>query len=329
VRRVEGGSVTLILGGVWNGYALHASDRQVSKRKRPSSPYEAHDRHSNKSIIVVAQDCWLVIGYSGLAFLDDKPTDQFIAEAVSQRELGGGGSVHFGDFRDRGLHYMEVRRRIVEAMTAAYSRLDRQARDISTTVLIAGVQLTKPRLRNILFKFSVQAGMFSPCPDKPKRHLPRNDWELTHVGTEDPAVLDVLARMVSRFEAQGALTVDYFRDILMDTIQEAAKVSDVVGDDVMGVILSPTRRFGQSYFRPGDEIRQAQIAQISTDQSIYDTRSISTPYVLIPGGIFEPSVASGSWTIGDHRCRIEVSGFQPEGSQRSVYLGGQHREPKP
>lgn len=112
---VSNASVTLILGGVWNGYALHASDRQVSKRKKPSSPYEAHDLHSNKTIIVVAQDCWLVIGYTGPAYLDDKPTDQFIAEAVSQRELGGGRSVHFGDFRDPGLHYMEVRRLIVDA----------------------------------------------------------------------------------------------------------------------------------------------------------------------------------------------------------------------
>jgi len=46
--------------------------------------------------------------------------------------------------------------------------------------------------------------LFSLCPDKPKRHLPRNDWELTHAGTQEPAVLDVLARMVSRFKAQDA-----------------------------------------------------------------------------------------------------------------------------
>jgi hypothetical protein len=82
-----------------------------------------------------------VIGYTGPAYLDDKPTDRFIAEAVSQRELGGGRSVHFGDFRDPGLQYMEVRRRIVDALTTAYSRLDQQVRDIPTTVLIAGIQL--------------------------------------------------------------------------------------------------------------------------------------------------------------------------------------------
>jgi len=82
-----------------------------------------------------------VIGYTGPAYLDDKPTDRFIAEAVSQRELGGGRSVHFGDFRDPGLQYMEVRRRIVDALTRAYSRLDQQVRDIPITMLIAGIQL--------------------------------------------------------------------------------------------------------------------------------------------------------------------------------------------
>jgi len=48
--------------------------------------------------------------------------------------------VHFGDFHP-GLQYMEVRRRIVDALTTAYSRLDQQVRDIPTTVLIAGIQL--------------------------------------------------------------------------------------------------------------------------------------------------------------------------------------------
>lgn len=141
MRRVERSSVTLILGGVWNGYALHASDRQVSKRKKPSSPYEAHDLHSNKPSSLSRETVGWVIGYTGPAYLDDKPTDRFIAEAVSQRELGGGRSVHFGDFRDPGLQYMEVRRRIVDALTTAYSRLDQQVRDIPTTVLIAGIQL--------------------------------------------------------------------------------------------------------------------------------------------------------------------------------------------
>jgi len=140
VRRVERSSVTLILGGVWNGYALHASDRQVSERKKPSSPYEAHDLHSNKPSSLSRETVGWVIGYTGPAYLDDKPTDRFIAEAVSQRELGGGRSVHFGDFHP-GLQYMEVRRRIVDALTTAYSRLDQQVRDIPTTVLIAGIQL--------------------------------------------------------------------------------------------------------------------------------------------------------------------------------------------
>ena len=140
MRRVERSSVTLILGGVWNGYALHASDRQVSKRKKPSSPYEAHDLHSNKPSSLSRETVGWVIGYTGPAYLDDKPTDRFIAEAVSQRELGGGRSVHFGDFHP-GLQYMEVRRRIVDALTTAYSRLDQQVRDIPTTVLIAGIQL--------------------------------------------------------------------------------------------------------------------------------------------------------------------------------------------
>jgi len=141
VRRVERSSVTLILGGAGTVTRYTPANRQVSKRKKPSSPYEAHDLHSNKPSSLSRETVGWVIGYTGPAYLDDKPTDRFIAEAVSQRELGGGRSVHFGDFRDPGLQYMEVRRRIVDALTTAYSRLDQQVRDIPTTVLIAGIQL--------------------------------------------------------------------------------------------------------------------------------------------------------------------------------------------
>ena len=146
MRRVERSSVTLILGGAGTVTRYTPANRQVSKRKKPSSPYEAHDLHSNKPSSLSRETVGWVIGYTGPAYLDDKPTDRFIAEAVSQRELGGGRSVHFGDFHP-GLQYMEVRRRIVDALTTAYSRLDQQVRDIPTTVLIAGSSW-KPRLEH-------------------------------------------------------------------------------------------------------------------------------------------------------------------------------------
>ena len=110
--------------------------------------------------------------------------------------------MHFGDFRDRAAVY--------GSQATDRGRLDNglfAPRPTSQGYSNHGVDRGDPAGShdwNILVKFSVQAGLFSLCPDKPKRHLPRNDWELTHAGTQEPAVLHVLARMVSRYKAQGA-----------------------------------------------------------------------------------------------------------------------------
>jgi len=191
VRRVERSSVTLILGGVWNGYALHASDRQVSKRKKPSSPYEAHDLHSNKTIIVVARDCWL----------GNRLHRPGVPRRQAHRPIYCRSCLTTGTRRRTvsALRWLPGPRAAVYGSQATdRGRLDNglfAPRPTSQGYSNHGVDRGDPAGShdwNILVKFSVQAGLFSLCPDKPKRHLPRNDWELTHAGTQEPAVLHVL-----------------------------------------------------------------------------------------------------------------------------------------
>ena len=75
--------MTLIVAAVAGNWAFHASDRFVSVEPTPDNPTGEFDPHSNKTIVVVGSDCWLVLGYAGIAYLDGKPTDQLIAEAIS------------------------------------------------------------------------------------------------------------------------------------------------------------------------------------------------------------------------------------------------------
>jgi hypothetical protein len=76
-------------------------------------------------------DCWLVMGYTGLAYFDDKPTDAFIASVLAGgRELTGMGMW----FPGRPLHYREITRSVENAMFDAYSRLPAAARDHRTTL---------------------------------------------------------------------------------------------------------------------------------------------------------------------------------------------------
>lgn len=82
-RRLSRDRVDLIVSAVAGDWAFHASDRFVSVDPTLDNPTEEYDPHANKTVVAVGADCWVVLGYTGLAFLDGKPTDQLIAEAIS------------------------------------------------------------------------------------------------------------------------------------------------------------------------------------------------------------------------------------------------------
>ncbi|MDV8055531.1 hypothetical protein, partial [Rhodococcus sp. IEGM 1343] len=67
--------MTLILAATVGHHVFHTSDRLITVPSRVKNRSQAWDIASNKTVIVVASDCWLVIGYTGLAYLDGIPTD--------------------------------------------------------------------------------------------------------------------------------------------------------------------------------------------------------------------------------------------------------------
>ena len=66
--------MTLHLTQISPLYTLQVGDRLVSG--------SIHDPLANKNIIYWARDGFFTIGYSGLAYLQGKPTDQWIAEKL-------------------------------------------------------------------------------------------------------------------------------------------------------------------------------------------------------------------------------------------------------
>lgn len=114
--------MTLIVALVAGNWAFHASDRFVSVKPTPANPTGEYDPHSNKTVVVVGTDSWVVLGYTGLAFLDGKPTDRLLAEAISGYDELAPAMMTFWQ-RPPDLHYREIRRRVEEKLKAAYSRL--------------------------------------------------------------------------------------------------------------------------------------------------------------------------------------------------------------
>ena len=67
--------MTLIVSAVVGNWAIHSSDRLVGNKLTSKATPTEHDPHSNTTVIVCARECWVVMGYTGLAYLDGSPGD--------------------------------------------------------------------------------------------------------------------------------------------------------------------------------------------------------------------------------------------------------------
>jgi len=73
--------MTLILGQASRDYVLQVTDRLVTKGNRPFDPL------ANKNIVYCARNALVAIGFTGIAFLGDIPTDQWIVEQLTGTSL--------------------------------------------------------------------------------------------------------------------------------------------------------------------------------------------------------------------------------------------------
>ncbi len=88
-------------------YVQQASDRLVTH-----SGGVAWEARANKSIVHVASDAVVSVGYTGLAYLADVPTDRFIAQSLV------GTDIQMGDFGARP-EFENPRRRWMDLGLAA------------------------------------------------------------------------------------------------------------------------------------------------------------------------------------------------------------------
>ena len=99
---------------------------------------------------------------------------------------------------------------------------------------------------------------------------------------------------------------------MMDGVAETGRNSDVVGEDVMGVILQPFARRIRVHFRSADPISQAEfgVQEGSYGDETAEIPNVSTPYILTPGQFFAPAVATGGWHLHPSDIKIELTGFE-------------------
>lgn len=326
--------MTLIVAVAVGNWAFHASDRFVSVEPTPANPTGEYDPHSNKTVVVVGTDCWVVLGYTGIAYLDGRPTDRLIAEAISgYGDLPPAMATFWQQPPD--LHYREIRRRVEEKLKDAYSRLPDSEKARSTIVLASGVQRKDNKVTKVMFRTTVKGDTATSIEMRPATQQ-FNAFNVDAVGMVNNTIIDRAKARLSAITDSPDEVPDRVREILKDAVLETSALTTKVGDNVMTVLLDNPGQTIRTGLHITDRQRQADLFEKARKESpgMLDTfaerLTISTPYVLTPGMIWGPSIGNpGGWKT-NNGITFDYTGFDNQpGSGGGAFFGVQPRRDWP
>jgi hypothetical protein len=326
--------VTLIVSAVVGNWAFHASDRFVSVDPTPDNPTGEYDPHANKTVVVVGTDCWVVLGYTGIAYLDGKPTDQLIAEAISgYDELPPAMSTFWQ--RPPNLHYREIRNRVEAKLKDAYTRLSESEKRRATLVSAAGVQEKDSLVTKVMFRMTVVGDTATSVELRPDTQQ-FNAFYIDAVGMVHNPTIDRAKARLSAITGSAEEVPDTVREILKDAVLETSTLTNKVGDNVMTVVLDNPGQAIRTGLHITDRQRQADLFETARQQQpdmldqFAHRLTVSTPYVLMPGNIWGPSIGNpGGWVV-NNEITFDYTGFDDQpGSGSGAFFGVQPRRDWP
>lgn len=308
--------MTLLLNAVVRQCAIHASDRLVSLRpSRRGQDAKEWDAAANKSLIVVTTDSWLIISYTGLAYLEGVPTDDWIAGVVT----GLDPTVRGLGFWDPGrLHVQEIADRITTRLGAVFALLPKTLQREVMEVHICGVQKAKPRPVHLQWVvFNTGAGFRLQKTDLGGFRWD-SGYQLKGGGSWQATEIETLR---SKLRAEGDESPARFRDLLAESVRRTAEKSGgVVGRHVMGIILKPAEGMAEATF-------------MADPTALSDREAVSgySPWGIFPGMVFPPAVITGhqQWEIpGPRRYTVTYVGAHTSSGTELRYAT-QDRKPPP
>jgi hypothetical protein len=292
--------MTLILTQASLRYVLQVSDRLVTQEKKEFDP------RSNKTIIYLARDALVSIAYSGRAYLDGTPTDQWIAEMLAGEPLrrDNRGGIQFGPLRRR-LDIGQSIELLRTELGSAFARLPRSTTPPTLQIIVAGWQWGRKQARPIathVVKLDASPPVFriEPLPrywhfrQPEDRSLKLNAVGLSLVPRRNPLSGDEVRKTFERL-LQTNPSPDDSTHVLIDTIRLAAsKQPRIVGEDCMCVYLPPpSSRFAQVVFVSPQEQR----VMVTGGRWQEVLPATFSPWVIGPGLAAAPSIVVGTISL--------------------------------
>ncbi len=268
--------MTLVLDLVAGTFVLHVGDRLLTSG---GSPW---DRLANKSVVLLGSDGWACFSYSGLAYIDSTPTDQWLAKVVGDLppgpppfRPGAGPTMMFGGRTPRLGHALNA---VGPAIERDFVRQSSKSRCSGLSVEVSGfivgrdrrLERARPFMRRYYHAGTDQSGL--ERDDSPRHWDWRSRFRLDSVGVNagetKRAALPALG---------SAGSLDDCERILVDCVRQ--QDSDLVGSDCMSVVLS----------RDGG-VRVRFLPDPENDSG----REAYTPWIVAPGVVAPPMELTGA-----------------------------------
>ncbi|HUM15851.1 MAG TPA: hypothetical protein VL086_09185 [Candidatus Nitrosotalea sp.] len=311
--------MTLILGVVAQRVAHQVGDRLVVvERGRTRTP---HDPLSNKQVVVMAPDAIVAIGYTGLAYLDGRPTDDIIAEAAAGRPLG-----HGMQFAGEISPIHAVADRIAERLDTAVANDARFGVEVVMTGLKRG---HRDRLEPLQWEITKRPGAAVKIVRGEQTPFDwRTKFSLQAIGDVHPGEVTRLRGSIKAVEEQGIERRDAVTRLLVETVRRTSEQeSSTVGADCMVVRLwrDGAKAIAEVEYRPMTRER----VTIERTERPFSFPAAYSPWFVSPGLVYSPAVVKGGgWTSGNVEFRILVPDTRGEEGP-SAYFGSQERQPPP
>lgn len=316
--------MTLILSITTPHASVHASDRRVTMAAPRATP-RIYSPLENKTIIFVAADAVGTIGFTGIAFVGQQPTDQWLANVLAPQPEGAPplGSFAFGS---GGLGRAKLRT-IIWRLAEAMAKLPWSMRKYGLTVQVAGYRIR--RRRSVPFCAEVVWEGRAPKIDGWMR-LPRTRQQrsiVAQVGDGWP-ISRASKALADYAEATGRKDVEAIRLAAVEAIRERASETTTVGSDLMTVVVPNPIASREIVWRFEPEaLHQAAIIGPTTNEKFEATYS---PWIITPGSVSCPSIGIGGMDVHSDgfviRCGNEIA---PRAKGLVLGMSHQRRGPPP
>jgi hypothetical protein len=307
--------MTLILSINTPKAAVHASDRRVTRVGLGRSP-AIYSPLENKTLIFLTDDAVGTMGFTGIAFIGEQPTDQWIANKIAPQP---DGSPPLGSFVFGGRGFGRLRlRTIVRRLVLAMADLPWKLRKYGLAIQIGGYRIR--RHRSVPFCIEIEWKGGAPAIDGWMR-LPRTRQQKTIVSQigDGWSVSKTWQAMVDYAETTGRQDIEAIREAAIATIRERAGETSTVGSDLMTVVV-PNPLVSREIvwrFEPLD-LHEGAIVGPNID---YRFAAIYSPWIITPWSVACPSIGTGGG-------EIEAGGFTIRCGNDAVIIEGQRRGPR-